>query len=566
MLRLLIICLFLVAMLGGALAWSMGGDADSPADFTFTSRADHKTLDPGVMSWNQDIRLGYSLWEGLYRLDPATLNTIPGVAEKIDIDSTLTQYTFHLRPAARWSNGDLVTAGDFAFAWRRLLEQPSEYTAFCYYIRGAEQYQNDYAAWVQQADAGERPTTQPAPDFANVGIKVLDARTLQINLRNPTPFFPDLCAFPSLSPEHEPSMRPFATIDPKTGRVSSYDEGFTRPPYLVSNGPYRLDEWIFKRKLRLVASDYYWDKASVRSRVIDEPVIEDPMAAFRAYLSGRIDWVADVDESLVGEIRQSNKDLGLHLFPAFGTYYYVLNCLPKLQDGSPNPLADARVRRALAMSVDRRPIIENVTKGGQPAAADYLPPGVFPHYTSPPGLPYDVPEARRLLAEAGYPDGRGFPTLHISYNQEFTQHADIALILRSQWQTNLGINLDLSPLEIKVFGVRLFNRQLEIARASWFGDYLDPTTFTDKFKSDDEDNNAGWANPQYDALCAAAEKETNPIQRLDTLSKAEGVLLRDAPIIPLYYYVNAYLFRPNVSGIPLDPREMVMLKSVGKSR
>jgi oligopeptide transport system substrate-binding protein len=563
MFRLALICLILGALVAGAVSWSLGGK-DAPADFTYINRGDHKTLDPGTMSWMQDIRTAYALWEGLFTLDPQTLNPVPGTADRLVIDPTGRIYTFHIRDGARWSNGDPVTSADFMFSWRRMLEQPAEYTGLYFYIQGAEDYENDYAAWEEKADAGDGLTTLPAPDFGRVGIKTPDDRTVQVTLRNPTPFFLSLVAFPSFFPLHEASMRPFAQVDPKTGRVYAYDEEFTRPPNLISNGPYRLAKWEFKRNLRMVASDYYWNKASVHCRIIDEPVIEDSLACLRAYLGGQVDWLSWVEEDLIGQMRKAGTYPDLHTFHGFGTYFYDLNCLPKLKDGSPNPLADVRVRQALAMSIDKHPIVENATKAGQPIADSYIPRGVFPGYPSPPGLPYDVPAARRLLAEAGYPGGKGFPPMQMLFNQEMRQHEDIALILRSQWEANLGIHLDIQQVEIKVFGARLHEHDFQIARSSWIGDYPDPTTFTDKFRSDNDNNEPGWANKEYDALCDAAEKQTDQTQRLATLAKAEKLMLEQAPIIPLYFYVDAYMFRPNVHGIPLDSRDMVMLQGIYK--
>jgi oligopeptide transport system substrate-binding protein len=565
MLRLFLICLVLAALLGAAVAWSMSGEDTTPADFTFINRQDHKTLDPGQMSWLQDLRIAYALWEGLYTLDGKTLRPVPGVAEQLDIDPTQKIYTFHLRPEARWSNGDPVLAGDFVFSWRRMLEQPADYTELYFYIQGAKQYEEAYANWVTQADAATGPIPPP-PDFTQVGIAALDDHTLQVTLRNPTPFFLDLCAFPPFFPLHEPSMRPYAKVDDKTGRVAYYDQGFTRPPNLISNGPYRLTEWVFKRKLRMVANEQYWNPTSVHCKIIDEPIIDDSLACVRAYMSGQVDWLSWVDDDLIGQMRKAGGYNDLHIFKGFGTEFYVLNCLPNLPDGGTNPLADPRVRRALAMAIDKRPIVENATKAGQPVALNYIPPGVFKGYTSPAGLPFDPVEARRLLAEAGYPNGKGFPALSISFNKEMVQRADVALIIRNQWRANLNIPIDLEQMEVKVFADRLHHHDLAIARADWIGDYPDPTTFTDKFKSDNDDNNAAWSNADYDRLCAEAETETDPHKRLNLLSQAESILLQDAPVIPLYYYVDAYMFSSRVKGIELDPRDMVLFQAITVNR
>jgi oligopeptide transport system substrate-binding protein len=323
---------------------------------------------------------------------------------------------------------------------------------------------------------------------------------------------------------------------------------------------------VFKRNLRLVASDQYWNKEAVQSRIIDEPVVEDSLAALRAYRSGQVDWLSWVEESLIGQMKDKGGYDDLHTFKGFGTYFYSLNCLPKLSDGRNNPLADVRVRRALALAIDKTLIVQNATKAGEVVANDYIPPGVFSGYVSPDGLGFDPAKARQLLAEAGYPNGEGFPSLQIIFNKEVIQHADIALLMRNMWQKNLGITMDIQQLEIKVFAARYHARDFAIARGSWIGDYPDPTTFTDKYKSGNDDNEPGWSNAQYDALCAAAEKQTDPNERMKTLARAEGILLQDAPIIPLYHYVDAYMMRSDVVGVPLDPRDMVMLSAVRKIR
>ncbi|HXE52098.1 MAG TPA: ABC transporter substrate-binding protein, partial [Tepidisphaeraceae bacterium] len=268
MLRLLTIPVALLALLAGAMVWSSKGQGP-PADFTFTQRGDNKTLDLGVMSWMQDMRIAYALWEGLYTPDPVTLLPIPGSADRIETNADKTVYTFHIRDNARWSNGEPLRAADFQFGWRRMLEQPAEYTYLHEYIKGAKDYEDAYARWKQDIAAGRKT---PKPDYGMVGVEVLGEKTLRVTLAHPVPFFTSLCAFPCFFPQYEPCMRAFAQWndpDPKKRMyVASYDEAFTRPPNLVTNGPYRLADWSFKRRLRMIANDYYWDRAHVRSRIV----------------------------------------------------------------------------------------------------------------------------------------------------------------------------------------------------------------------------------------------------------------------------------------------------------
>jgi oligopeptide transport system substrate-binding protein len=572
MLRLLTIPVILAALVAAAMTWS-GSGAVSRADFAFVNRGDNKCLDPNGMSWMQDIRIAYALWEGLYTLDPVTIKPILGTADRVEVDPTQTIWTFHIRPNARWSNGDPVKAADFVFSWRRFLETPGEYTYLHFYIKGAKKYQTDFAAYLA-AKQSEKPGTAPnfaaaktgaaksgtAPNFSTVGELAVDDQTLRVTLTDPVPFFPALLAFPCFFPMHEPSMRPFLEAD-----KLHFDQRFTRPPNLVSNGPYHLAEWRFKDRLRMIASDFYWDRANVKSRVVDQVYADDALAAYRAYERGDVDWIAEVDADIAGQILSRGGRPDLHIFPAFGTYFYSLNCLPKLPEGIDNPLKDIRVRQALSMAIDKEPIVEKVGRLGQKTARTYVPLHVFPGYPSPAGLPYDVPAAQKLLADAGYPGGRGFPALEILYNSE-SVHADVAQIIRQQWQANLGIDTHLQGVEVKIFGARLHSQQYDIARASWYGDYDDPSTFTDKYKSDSDDNDSKWVSPQYDALCAAAAKEPDPQRRFALLSQAENTLLTEAPIIPLYYYVNAYMFRANVTGLPLSPNGTVMFKSIHVER
>ena len=244
MLRLSLILVFLFALLGGAFYWS-SSTRQQRADFTFINRGEIGTLDPNRMSWVQDIRVGYALWEGLYALDPKTLAPVPGAAGRIDISPDQRTYTFHLRDNAGWSDGDRLKSSDFAFAWRRMLEQPGDYTYLFHAIRGAREY--------QQAFAQARKDKTSPPSFASVGIETPDDQTLRVELNHPVAYFPDLCAFTPFWPLHEPSMRPF--YDKLAG---SYERKFTLPPHLVTNGPYRLASWTFREKLRLEANEHYW--------------------------------------------------------------------------------------------------------------------------------------------------------------------------------------------------------------------------------------------------------------------------------------------------------------------
>ncbi len=560
MLRLFAIPAGLIVLLVGAMVWSgAAGQHEEPADFVFINRDDINTLDPKSMSWLQDIRLAYGIWEGLYTLDTKdelTMKAIPGASKPAEISPDGTVYTFHIREDARWSNGDPLLAGDFVFAWRRMLEEPGDYTYLLHYIKGARAYENAYQSRVEALTNGA--TTRPV-DFADVGIVATDERTLRVTLTHPVDFFLDLCAFPPFVPLHEPSMRKIEVRDAKTGQVT-YEKNFTHPPALVGNGPYRVEQWEFKKRLRLVASEYYWNKAAVKSHRIDMLSFAGPETAFLKYETDSVDWFAGVTNDVAaGLVAKGRKDI--HIFPGFGTYFYSINCRDTLPDGSANPFKDVRVRRAFSMAIDRKPIVEKIGQLGQPEATHFVPPGLFPGYPTPRGTGFDPKRARELLAEAGYPAGKGFPEVALLFTNE-GEHTMVAQNVGRQWHDVLNVPINMGGVEVKTFRQRVHSKDFTISRGGWTGDYNDVSTFSDKYLSDSDNNDSDWRNPEYDKLCEEATVERDPAKRLALLSHAEQILCDEMPIIPLYHYVSAYLIRENVKGIPLNPRNMVMLHTV----
>ncbi|MBV8780549.1 MAG: peptide ABC transporter substrate-binding protein [Phycisphaerae bacterium] len=522
-----------------------------PADLTFIDRGDVTTLDLIRLSWMQDIRMAYNLFEGLYRLDPATLTCIPGVADKIDASPDKTHFTFHIRSNARWSNGDPVTSADFVFAWRRMLQVPRDYTYLYHYIRGAQAYEDAYGKDVRTAD------------FSTVGIKAPDLATIEVTLAHPLTFFPDLCAFVPFFPSNEKAMEPWKHVDPATGRTT-YDEKFTRPGSLVTNGAYKLTAWTLKVGMRIDANPYFWDAASVKTKSVHAIVAEDALVGLRKYDNHEVDWLAEPNGDVsAGLIAQHRPDI--HVCPSNGTYFLSFNCQPFFADKRPNPLADARVRRALSLAIDKRPIVEKITRCGEPIANDYIPPGIFADYHSPAGLQFDVRAARRLLTEAGYPGGRGFPPITYLVNSE-GDHRIIAEYITKQWKDQLNLDIDMESVEIAEFRERLHGKRYAVARAGWYGDYNDLSTFTDKYLSDSDNNDAGWVNKEYDAICHQAAVEPDVATRNKLIEEAETMLLDEAPICPIYIYTNRYVFRDSVRDLYLNARNVVLFPPITTGR
>ena len=477
---------------------SADGLLNRPASFTYIDRGDVSTLDLNRMSWLQDIRIGENIFEGLYKLDPKTLACIPGVAQIIDAAPDKMHFTFHLRQNAKWSNGDPVTSADFLFAWRRMLEEPGDYTYLLHYIKGAEAYEDAFAKDIHSGD------------FSTVGVAAPDPSTLQVTLSHPLTFFPDLCAFVPFYPLNQKSMEPFKRVD-AAGRAT-YDEHFTLPGNLVSNGAYQLSAWTLKVGMRLDANPNYWDAASVHCPSVLMIIATEPLIGWRKYENHEVDWLAEPNaEICAGCLSQHRPDL--HLSPSNGTYYYSFNCQKQLPDDRNNPLFDVRVRRALSMVIDRKPIVEKISRCGERPSNDYVPPGIFPTYDSPKGLPFDIPAARKLLTDAGYPGGRGFPPLSLLYNTD-GDHKIIAEYISRQWKNLLNLDIAMDGVEIAEFRQRLHNKKYAIARASWYGDYNDLLDIHRQIPDRQRQQRfSSWSNREYDDLCAQATVEPDEAKR-----------------------------------------------------
>ncbi len=565
------------------------------ADFTFTNNIGVTTLDVQRMSWMQDLRVARLLFEGLVHNDVLSreFRTIPGVAESWEVSPDNLVYTFHLRDNARWSNGKSVTASDFVYSWRRgiLPDTAADYSGMFFKIQGARAF----FQWRNQKLASFDPKTttaqtlweQTEKQFADtVKIQALDDFTLRVELESPTPYFLDLCAFSIFSPVYPPLVKQYETLDPDTGRLIS-ERGWTKPPAVISNGPFKLTLWRFKRDMRLEKNPHYWNKETVAIDSIHIPTIEDPNAAVLAFETGALDWSSDVIPSYRADMLQAKeafyqenaslyeklKNQGLdpieidrqlpqdpraniHAFPAFGTYFWNFNCSPRLVDGRINPFADPRVRRAFALAIDKQTIVKQVRRLGEPIASTLIPPGSIGGYASPAGLGYDPRLARELLAQAGYKDPSTMMTIELLFNKD-SGHDLIGQSIARSWRENLGVSVTLRTKELKVFKDDLKKHNFMTSRAGWFGDYGDPTTFLEINRSTDGNNDRNYSNPIYDDLLDQADKELDTHKRMAILSQAEQLIMeQDLPMIPIFHYVQINLFDAHrITGISSHPRQ-----------
>jgi oligopeptide transport system substrate-binding protein len=511
------------------------------------SADDVKTLDPGKMTWMNDIRCAMALFEGLTMYDTRDkCQPMPGVAQGWEITADRRTYTFHLRAEARWSNGDAVTADDFVFAWRRALNPATgaDYIGLLKYIEGAEEL--TAALEKKQANA-------PLP-----GVKKIDAHTLQVHLKAPCTYFLDLLAMPVFFPLHQKSMEPYRLED------GSYDEAFTQAPHLVSNGAFTLAQWRVKRDLTMTPNPYYWDKGNVHCPGLRFEAVSDPRAALMQFESGAIDLYTSrplgFTDVMLEQQRREHKWPELHSTAAFGTYYYIVNTARK-------PFDDKRVRKALALAIDRKKLTD-ILKAGEVPLGLFVPPNTINGYGSPAPTPFDPEAARRLLAEAGYPGGRGIKPVEIVYNSE-ALHDKIAQAVGQMWRSNLGVSVTYKGLERGSFGTtRRVDRNFDIARGGWYGDYPDPTTWLDLLRSTDGNNDGKFSSKAYDELLARSDAEADPAARFAILKEAENMVVNEElPIIPLYQYADGYMYdAKKIQGAELNPRLLMQLKWIRRVR
>ena len=497
------------------------------ADVVIVNGPEVESLDPALLTVQGDMRVGSALFEGLTRYDPQTAVATPGIAERWTISTDGATYTFTLRENARWSTGEPIVADDFLFSWRRLLEPGTgaEYASLLFYVRNGEEF----------ASGKTRD-----PNF--VGISAPDPHTFRVELIRPTPFFIEICALPAL-----------AVVSRKA--VEHWGDRWTMQHPIPASGAFQLEFWRLNDRIRLRKNPNYWDAANTQSETIDILACSRPATALNLYENGQADivWDKDLIPAELVDVLRRRPDF--HSFDSLGTYFVRFNVTRK-------PLDDARVRRALALAIDKASIVGKITRAGERVAASLVPPSL-PNYSAPPGLPHDPVEARRLLAEAGFPGGAGFPRIEYGYNTS-RAHEAIGVELQGMWERELGIHVELRNVESKVFFQAQSALEYDIGRSSWVGDYNDPTTFLDLFLSNNGNNRTGWKNPRYDALLAEANGKADPVARAKLLQEAETLLIQEeAPIMPLYIYatLEAYDER-RITGVYQNVRSEHPLRSI----
>ena len=425
-------------------------------------------------------------------------------------------YTFHIRPAARWSNGDPLTATDFAWSFRRVLTPAlaSEYSYMLYPIRNARAFNEGKIA-----------------DFAQVGVRAADEHTLVLTLEAPCPWLLGLAANPAWFPVHRATLEKFGAADKKGTR-------WTRPENLVGNGPFVLKEWIPNSRIVTEANPRYWDAARNRLAAVVFYPIENGTTEEKSFRAGQLHITYGVPPDKIPTYRTQSPEL-LRVDPFLETFFLAFNVKRA-------PFDNPKVRQALALALDRTALTRDALRGSVTAATELTPPDTA-GYTATPALRTDFAAARQLLAEAGYPGGRGLPAIELQVKAD-DLHRISAEAIQQMWQRELGATVTLAPMEQKSWLQRLTAKDFQISTARWVGDYVDANTYLDIWVTGGGNNWTSWSNPAYDALVAEAGRTSDEAKRHELQRRAEAILLAEMPIIPIYHGTRVFLIDPVVKG------------------
>ncbi len=528
--------LFFLALLA-ALPGCMQGESNVSAGnrlgiLHIGNGSEPQSLDPHVLTSVTDFNIASSLFEGLVTQNPYTLAIEPGVARRWDVSADHKTLTFYLNPAAQWSNGEPVTAQDFLYSFRRILApaMANQVAYLLYPIRAAEAFSRGRIT-----------------DPDKIGVRVVNDHTLEITLNNPTPYFLSVLASYVGYPVHR------ATIEAH-GQATDRFTGWTRPANFVGNGPFTLSAWRMQREVTVTRNTHYWDTKHVALNGMVFHAVESPLVEEKMFRMGQLHVTSTVPLAKIAGYR-AQPNSPYHQAPQLGTYYYMFNTRRP-------PVDDLRVRRALAMAVDRRALIDAVLLGTGIPSPSLTPMNLIPGYNPPDLLTYNPAGARALLAEAGYPDGAGWPGLELIYNTS-EDHRKVAVAVQQMWRKELNIKVTLANQEWKVFLDTTQQHNFQLARMGWLGTYRDPTVFLEGFTTDSGTNNTGFSNARYDKiLLQLAPATLDSAQRMALLREAETLLMKQVPLIPFYTYNSKHLIQPSVRGAPPNVADILNYKYI----
>ncbi len=572
-----------------------------PNELWINNNGEPEYLDPGKCSDSTGGELIQNLFSGLTDLHPQTLEPIPEIAKSWELSDDGTTYTFHLRES-KWSDGRPFTAHDFEWSWKRVLnpKTAAKYNTIMYPLKNAAIYNqqalvlseladgvtdDQIKEFVEQAvpvadvkrssdglvfvlvpvDAGhgeERPEADQHVQISNaeaaaklngqslagkpvnvrladdslVGVRAIDDLTLEVELEYPVPYFLSLVGFYTFMPVPRHVIEGLEEKGEKP-------ELWTRVDNIVSNGAYNLVEWRFRQHMIFERNENYWnvvDPEIARVEKIRVLMVENYNTSMNLYVAGEIDWPGAQAEipSQMQDLVKTKADY--HVSPKLAVYFYWFNVKEP-------PCDDPLVRRALSLAINRQEITEYVQRGGQVPLSSVVPDNLAGYKGL--DLPvFDPEKARALLAEAGYPGGKGLPKVTLIYNTS-ENHKKIAVAAKQMWKDNLGIDVDIQNQEWKTYLGRMSRTEFQMARMGWVGDYADPNTFLELFSSNNNNNHSNWKDPAYDAMLDAANRTLDADERLAKLRQAEQYLMDVQPVLPIYVYARTQMIKPYLKGI-----------------
>ncbi len=473
-------------------------DVKMGGNFIISNSTEPDSLDPQQIQGDPEYKINVSLFEGLVENDPQTSKAIPGVASSWEFSDDRTVITFHLREDAKWSDGTPLTANDFVYSWQREL-QPETAAPYSWFPEMFLKGGAEYAAGTV--------------DEEGLGVKALDDYTLQVELVGPLPYAIDAFAHFTFNPVPQKC-------------IEEYGDQWTQPGKMVSNGAFVLSEHVSQSYIKVVKNDTFWDSEHVYLDSITYLASDDENTNYNMYLDGDIDWLTSVSTERVSAAQMRN-DYQVHTQLA-SSYYDIQFENPVLKD--------VNVRQALSYAIDRDSLVDNILKGGQIPAWSVIP--AMSGYDAK-ELPFDsydeaVEIAQEKMAEAGYPNGIGFPKITLLYNSN-EGNKKIAEFLQSNFKDVLGIDCTLENQEWGTFISNRDNGNFQLARDGWVGDYQDPNTFLEIFISNNSMNGGDYANSEFDALLKKASTMIEGPERFDVLHQAEDILVADQAFLPLYY-------------------------------
>ena len=488
-------------------------------EMTFVLSNEPDGIDPNVTNNSFAVPFLVNCFEGLVSYD-AEGGIVPGNAESWDISDDLTVYTFHLRDGLKWSDGSDLTANDYVYSALRVLTPAT-----------TAQYLNMYTDYV----VGAQEYYDGSGSAEEVGVKALDDKTLEFTLKDACPYFIDLVSMWVLDPVQQATIE--ANGDKWTASADTY----------ICNGPFKISEINMGESVVVVKNENYWDAENVTLDKITFRYIMDTSTALTAYERGEVDGVRTIPSGDIARLRA--QQAGVQISTSYGTVFYDINCAKE-------PFDDPLVRKALNLAIDRTALINNVAQVDASPAYSFLAPGyvVDGKDITEGRSTWDLSEtadpdaAKAALAEAGYPDGEGFPTLELSYYSD-DNVKKIAEAIGEMWEKNLGITVNITSADWAVFYDDVQAGNYDVAAMGWSADYLNPMSFLPLYYTDDVSNNIFYSNPDYDAVVDQIKTEKDPAAFADLVVQADDIASSEYPTLPLYYKSNTYLMKDYVEGV-----------------